>query len=65
VPAAAVDPMPANMTYAKAASYRTAYTTVCAAFPLERAVDAMRMLENRSVVGKCVVTMNGYEFEGA
>ncbi|MXX29966.1 MAG: NADPH:quinone oxidoreductase family protein [Gammaproteobacteria bacterium] len=38
---------------------------VCAGFPLERAVDAMRMLENRSVVGKCVVTMNGYEFEGA
>ncbi len=34
---------------------------VCAAFPLERAVDAMRMLENREVVGKCVVTMNGYE----
>ena len=35
---------------------------VCAGFPLERAVDAMRMLENREVVGKCVVTMNGYEF---
>ena len=34
---------------------------VCAGFPLERAVDAMRMLENRDVVGKCVVTMNGYE----
>ena len=34
---------------------------VCAGFPLERAVDAMRMLENREVVGKCVVTMNGYE----
>ena len=33
---------------------------VCAGFPLERAVDAMRMLENRDVVGKCVVTMNGY-----
>lgn len=33
---------------------------ICAAFPLERAVDAMRMLENREVVGKCVVTMNGY-----
>ena len=28
------------------------------------AVGAMRMLENREVVGKCVVTMNGYEFEG-
>ena len=34
---------------------------VCAGFPLERAVDAMRMLENRDVIGKCVVTMNGYE----
>ncbi len=33
---------------------------VCATFPLERAVDAMRLLENREVVGKCVVTMNGY-----
>ena len=33
---------------------------VCAGFPLERAVDAMRMLEKRDVVGKCVVTMNGY-----
>lgn len=36
---------------------------VCAGFPLERAVDALRMLELRNVVGKCVVTMNGYEFE--
>ena len=36
---------------------------VCASFPLERAVDAMRMLQNREVVGKCVVTMNGYEIE--
>ncbi len=36
---------------------------ICAGFPLERAVDAMRMLENREVVGKCVVTMNGYEVE--
>ena len=34
---------------------------VCAGFPLERAVDAMRMLQHRNVVGKCVVTMNGYE----
>ena len=34
---------------------------VCAAYPLEQAVDAMRMLENREVVGKCVVTMNGYD----
>lgn len=33
---------------------------VCKGFPLEQAVDAMRMLENRDVVGKCVVTMNGY-----
>ncbi len=38
---------------------------VCAGFPLERAVDAMRMLQNREVVGKCVVTMNGYEIESA
>ena len=36
---------------------------VCAGFPLEGAVDAMRMLQNREVVGKCVVTMNGYELE--
>lgn len=36
---------------------------VCAGFPLEQAVDAMRMLENRDVVGKCVVTMNGYRIE--
>ena len=36
---------------------------VCKAFPLEKAVDAMRMLEDRKVVGKCVVTMNGYELE--
>lgn len=36
---------------------------VCAGFPLEQAVDAMRLLENRQVVGKCVVTMNGYEIE--
>ncbi|HEX7777085.1 MAG TPA: NADPH:quinone oxidoreductase family protein [Parvibaculum sp.] len=31
---------------------------VCATFPLERAVDAMRMLQNRRVVGKVVVTMD-------
>ena len=36
---------------------------VCAGFPLERAVDALRLLENRQVVGKCVVTMNGYKLE--
>ena len=35
---------------------------VCKGFPLENAIDAMRMLENRDVIGKCVVTMNGYEF---
>ena len=34
---------------------------VCAGFPLDRAVDALRMLERRDVVGKCVVTMNGHE----
>lgn len=37
---------------------------VCAAFPLEQAVDAMRLLENREAVGKCVVTVNGDELEG-
>lgn len=31
------------------------------ALPLEQAVDAMRLLENREVVGKAVVTMNGYQ----
>ncbi len=34
---------------------------ICAAFPLEQAVDAMNMLVNRKVVGKVVVTANGYE----
>jgi NADPH2:quinone reductase len=33
---------------------------VCAGFPLEKAVDALKMLENRKVIGKVVVTMNGY-----
>jgi NADPH2:quinone reductase len=32
------------------------------ALPLQQAVDAMRLLENRDVVGKAVVTMNGYVF---
>ena len=36
---------------------------VCAAYPLERAIEALRMLENREVVGKCVVTMNDYQFD--
>lgn len=31
---------------------------VCATFPLDRAVEAMRMLQNRHVVGKVVITMN-------
>ena len=35
---------------------------VCAAFALEDAVSAMQMLENRNVIGKCVVTMNGYRY---
>jgi len=30
---------------------------VCATFPLERAVDAMRMLQDRKAVGKVVITM--------
>ncbi|MYG11525.1 MAG: NADPH:quinone oxidoreductase family protein [Gammaproteobacteria bacterium] len=36
---------------------------VCRGFPLEQAVDAMRLLENREVVGKTVVTMNGYSMQ--
>ncbi|MEQ9518971.1 MAG: NADPH:quinone oxidoreductase family protein [Parvibaculum sp.] len=32
---------------------------VCATFPLEHAVDAMRLLQNRQAVGKVVITMNG------
>ena len=36
---------------------------VCNAFPLENAVEAMRLLIDRKVVGKCVVTMNDYSFE--
>lgn len=36
---------------------------VCAGFPLEHAVEAMRMLEQRKVVGKVVVTMNGYSID--
>jgi NADPH2:quinone reductase len=31
------------------------------ALPLVEAVDAMRLLEQREVVGKAVVTMNGYQ----
>ncbi len=34
---------------------------VCAGFPLEQAVEAMKMLEERKVIGKVVVTMNGYQ----
>ncbi len=34
---------------------------VCRGYPLQQAVDAMRLLENREVVGKTVVTMNGYQ----
>jgi NADPH2:quinone reductase len=33
------------------------------ALPLERAVDAMRLLERREVVGKAVVTLNGYQYD--
>ena len=33
---------------------------VCATFPLEDSIDAMKMLEKRQVVGKVVVTANGY-----
>jgi NADPH2:quinone reductase len=31
---------------------------VCATFPLERAVEAMGLLQNRQAVGKVVITMN-------
>ena len=33
------------------------------ALPLEEAVAAMQMLESRNVIGKCIVTMNGYTHE--
>ena len=33
------------------------------ALPLEDGVAAMRLLENREVIGKAVVTMNGYRPE--
>jgi NADPH2:quinone reductase len=36
---------------------------VCASFPLEQAVEAMKMLKNRTVVGKVVVTMNDYQID--
>jgi NADPH2:quinone reductase len=31
---------------------------VCATFPLERAVDAMRLLQDRKAVGKVVIVMD-------
>ena len=31
------------------------------ALPIEKAIEAMRLLEQREVVGKAVVTMNGYQ----
>jgi NADPH2:quinone reductase len=36
---------------------------ICASFPLEEAVGAMRMLTDRKVVGKVVITMNGYSID--
>lgn len=36
---------------------------VCAGFPLERAVDAMRLLADRKAVGKVVVTLNDYSLD--
>ncbi len=33
------------------------------ALPLEDAVAAMQVLESRNVIGKCIVTMNGYQHE--
>jgi len=35
---------------------------VCGGYPLDEATKAMQMLTDRNVVGKVVVTMNGYEF---
>ncbi len=31
------------------------------ALPIEKAVETMRLMENRKVIGKAVLTMNGYE----
>lgn len=36
---------------------------ICASFPLEEAVSAMQMLTQRKVVGKVVVTINGYSID--
>ena len=36
---------------------------VCRGFPLDDALSALQLLESRNVVGKCVVTMNGYELD--
>jgi NADPH2:quinone reductase len=36
---------------------------VCAGFELEQAAEAMKMLENRQVIGKVVVTLNGYQLQ--
>ncbi len=38
---------------------------VCKAFPLDEAVAAMQMLESRNVIGKCIVTMNGYTMKSS
>jgi len=38
---------------------------VCRGFPLEHAVEAMRLVQNREVIGKTVVTMNGYEVQAS
>ena len=36
---------------------------ICTAFPLEKAVDAMQMLTDRKVVGKVIITANGYTID--
>ena len=36
---------------------------MCKALPLEEAVTALQVLESRNVIGKCIVTMNGYTME--
>jgi NADPH2:quinone reductase len=36
---------------------------VCAAYSLEDSLAALQMLESRNVIGKCVVTANGYQLD--
>ena len=36
---------------------------ICASFPLEKSLEAMQMLVDRNVVGKVIVTANGYNMD--